>query len=595
MIWLFCFVLALCLFLEAIVFSAILFFKKVRVRVNPVNVLFGGWAASSVFLNLPVYVDKYRGDSFDTIKSLILAFHHAIRAFSVDDDYSIIGDGVANMPEWLEWLCEPYTALAYLLLLLAPILTFGFLLSFFKNITSYLKYKCFPFRDTYIFSELNEKTLSLAEDIEKNHKKVLIVFTDVFEKEEEDTYELIQRARALGAVCFKGDILTVNLRRKIKNTAMYLFVMGSDEAENISQALKLRNIYKDRENTRLYVFTTRIESELLLNGNKESALKVRRINEVRSLITHLLYNDGQKIFSSAKEAEDNMKHIGAVVVGMGRYGTEMVKSLSWYCQMDGYKIKIDAFDKDPLAKEKFSALCPELMSKRYNGVSIPDEAEYTININSGISVDTKQFADEIMKLKDTTYVMVTLGNDKDNIKTAVNLRMLFERIGAKPVIQTVVYSRDAREALEGIVNYRGQAYDIDFICDVRTENVIIDSEVEAEALARHLKWGKEEEFWGYEYNYSSSVASAVHMKARVECNIPGAYKKEEELTDSERDIIEKLEHRRWNAYMRSEGYIYSGSHNKESRNDLAKMHHDLVEFSGLDEDEKRKDSKVGAR
>ena len=58
--------------------------------------------------------------------------------------------------------------------------------------------------------------------------------------------------------------------------------------------------------------------------------------------------------------------------------------------------------------------------------------------------------------------------------------------------------------------------------------------------------------------------------------------------------MDRLEHRRWNAYMRSEGYVYSGSPDKASRNDLAKMHHDLVDFSRLTEEEKKKDSRVSS-
>ena len=72
-----------------------------------------------------------------------------------------------------------------------------------------------------------------------------------------------------------------------------------------------------------------------------------------------------------------------------------------------------------------------------------------------------------------------------------------------------------------------------------------------------------------------------------------AAKAEADLAEAERDIIEVLEHRRWNAYMRSEGYVFSGSTDKSSRNDLAKMHNDLVDFSSLTEEEKRKDSAVG--
>ena len=60
-------------------------------------------------------------------------------------------------------------------------------------------------------------------------------------------------------------------------------------------------------------------------------------------------------------------------------------------------------------------------------------------------------------------------------------------------------------------------------------------------------------------------------------------------------MIEALEHRRWTTYMRSEGYVYSGSPEKSSRNDLAKMHHDLVDFESLLEEEKRKDSSLGTK
>lgn len=77
--------------------------------------------------------------------------------------------------------------------------------------------------------------------------------------------------------------------------------------------------------------------------------------------------------------------------------------------------------------------------------------------------------------------------------------------------------------------------------------------------------------------------------------LPRTGKTEQELTPAERDALEVLEHRRWNAYMRSEGYIYSGSTDKASRNDLAKAHNDLVPFSWLSEEEKRKDSAIGTK
>ena len=85
----------------------------------------------------------------------------------------------------------------------------------------------------------------------------------------------------------------------------------------------------------------------------------------------------------------------------------------------------------------------------------------------------------------------------------------------------------------------------------------------------------------------------MHIKAKILCKINGADKKTEDLKDDEKYQIEKLEHRRWNAYMRSQGYVFSGSLKDESRNNLAKAHNKLIPFDMLSEEDKRKDSNAG--
>ena len=57
--------------------------------------------------------------------------------------------------------------------------------------------------------------------------------------------------------------------------------------------------------------------------------------------------------------------------------------------------------------------------------------------------------------------------------------------------------------------------------------------------------------------------------------------------DEIRHSLNRLEHRRWNAYMRSEGYRYA-----EANNRLGNMHRDLVPFDELDPEEKDKDDYV---
>ena len=566
--------------------------KQHRGMLDPLNVLFTGVLLSAVVLFVPAYFEAEPDGPFQFVKSLLFAIYSAIRLFAADGDYSVIYDSMGS-----DGIAAWYLALAAVLMVLAPALTFGVVLSFFSNLSSAFRYLLCYFRDVYIFSELNEESLALAADLRKNHPDAALVFTDVFEPDEDHAYELREQAKDIGAILFKKDIQAVRFHFHDPRRNLWFFAMARDEGSNIDHALRLVEGYGDRRNTHLYVFSTSVEGEALLTAAHERTIKVRRVDEVQSLITRTLYDDGHVLFENALSEHDGTKAISAVVVGMGKHGTAMVKALSWFCQMDGYRVRINAFDRDPLAEERFSALCPELMDERYNGVYVDGEAQYYIRIHSGMEADTKTFADRILGMRDATYVLVALGDDALNIQTALRLRMLFERCGAKPVIQAIVQSSDKRQALEDLKNYRGQPYNIDFIGDLESsyaEKVIIDSELEEEALRRHLRWGAEKEFWGYEYNYRSSMALAIHARAKARCGIPGARKPEEEQTEQERLQLEVLEHRRWNAYMRSEGYVYSGSPDKRSRNDLGKMHHDLVSFDNLSEEDKRKDSRVGS-
>ena len=593
--WSICLVLSIsCIFGAAVIPVAVNNSKlSQKHRAGIFRSLFVGIFIASMISFYPIHSVQTEATLPGIGRAVLLSVFNTMQVFTIGCDFGIVKDGMAFCPDHLDTWYQGWVAVLFVL---APILTFGFVLSLFKRLSAYFRYLLAFHRDTYVFSELNEKSLALAENLKAKHKKAAIVFMDVFEENEENTYEMIERAKYLGAVSFKKDILVIDFKWHSRKKSISFFAIGRNETENLNQSLKLIENYRNRENTHIYVFSTKIESELLLTAIDKGMVKVRRINEVQSLVNRVLYEQGGVLFDSAKEMPNGDKKISAIVVGMGSHGTEMVKALTWFGQMDGYKLEINAFDQDPLSEEQFVAAAPELMSPDYNGVDIEGEAQYKITVHPGIDVTTITFANEIAKITDATYVIVALGNDDVNINTAVTLRMYFERMKIHPVIQAIVYNSQQKKALEGIRNYRGQAYDIAFIGDVEssyTEDVIIDSELEEDALKRHLKWGREEEFWTYEYNYRSSVASAIHLKARIKCGIPGADKKEEDLSEEERGIIEALEHRRWNAYMRAEGYVFSGSTDKSSRNDLAKMHHDLVDYSSLTDEEKRKDSKVG--
>ncbi len=294
----------------------------------------------------------------------------------------------------------------------------------------------------------------------------------------------------------------------------------------------------------------------------------------------------RNIFERAALSPEGDKVISAIVIGMGLHGTEMLKALAWYGQMEGYRLYVNAFDRDEGAKSRFTAKCPELMSPKYNGPQAEGQEDcYRIDIHA-VDIDSQEFIDILEKLPQITYVAVCLGDDEKNLEVAVKMRSLCKKFGAFPFIQAIRYNLGENEDFSQAKNFKGQAYDIDLIGDMKSiysVNAILQSSLEYLALSRHMKWGGERSFWEFEYNHNSSIASALHHDAKVRLGLPGADLPPNERSDADRDMLRRLEHRRWNAYMRSEGYVFG------KRDDLAKTHHCLVLFDELSEYEQNKD------
>ena len=348
-------------------------------------------------------------------------------------------------------------------------------------------------------------------------------------------------------------------------------------------------------------------------------MKVIRVNDIQSLVYHNLDVHGMRLFENARDMGNGDKVISAVIVGLGKYGVEMTKALTWFCQMDGFKLKINAFDIDENARGHFENMCPDLMSKSLNGQDIPGEAYYEINIHGGVDIKSPAFVDALSKIKDATYIFVSLGSDAENLSAAVEIRSLCERVSFKgdhhkPDIETVIYDSEVAKTMgikwdndntseisEGVCNFKKKPYKIHMIGsldELYSVGTILDSETvkkAEEANTKHAECVYEEAlkeisdlpgsedseekkdiekkkkediqaFYKFEYNYRSSVARVIHEKKCKELNLKNP----------------ELEHKRWNAYMRTEGYRFSGSKNEASRNDLAKLHHNLVPFSELD-------------
>ncbi len=355
--------------------------------------------------------------------------------------------------------------------------------------------------------------------------------------------------------------------------------------------LLVDSIYRKRENTRLYFFDDTVNGKLLTENADCGKIIIQRVNEPQRVVSSLLYDRGTEIFDSAVEITDTgEKKITAVIVGTDKTAEEMFRALPWMCQMTGYRLEIHVFSSDERADEHLTALCPELLDETHNGYfADDDEANYKIEIHPYVMPEYAGFEKTFSTIGDVSFVFVSRGSDEENVSDAVTVRMLSERYGYHPRIWVVTGEKVAAEKVaKGMLcNHRKQGYDISFVGDIESaysRDAVLFSELEKVALARHMKWGAEEEFWRIEYCYRSSIASAIHKKYKLYCGVPGAEKEPCDRNEKERQLLRRLEHKRWNAYMRSEGYVYN-----ETRNDLAKAHNCLKPFSELPEKEQMKD------
>ncbi len=526
--------------------SAILCIKKSHEppkeseSIAPLSFLMGGVLVSAALLFFPLYYHEYSSLPDTVFQSAISSLHHAAQLFTIDADRDIVRL-CYEVPEG--HIRNLYAILLSAEYIIAPVLTAGFIISFFRNTVSCIRYAMRWFTEAHVFSELNEKSAALAESIHRGNGRATIVFAGVDEKDETVPFELKKRAKTLRAICFRKDISEIRFMGKRSSKKLSFYVIGEDETENINQAISLAQKYKRMDQCTLYVFTTRDECEYLINQRGDSSgegqesekeIKIRRVHEISSLIYHNLYRQGyEKLYRTAKtvsEQEKPGKLIAAVIVGAGLHGTEMIKALSWYCQMEGYRLRIDAFDRDPLAEKRFAAACPELLNSPKQENSDGGEA-CEIHIHSGTDVTTSDFANGVRSLKDTTYVFVSLGTDVLNITTAIRIRTYFAQAGvttreqvkgttdtnsAVPVIQAIVYGAYDNDRLKNLANNKNERYSIDFIGDVASTydaKVILNSALEKKAEAIHTLYYPPESFREYEYYYRSSCAAAIHIRA----------------------------------------------------------------------------------
>ncbi len=577
---------------------------------SPLQIFLIGFFISATLLYFPLsYAFDFTGESqlLRIVKSFFLAIHNTMRAFLLEADFLEVKESINTLFDG-ETISVVYSTYAMMFSVVAPILTASFVLLMFKSISVTIKYSLNFSKNVFYISELNEKSLALAFSIQKgySHLKPLIVFCSI-DDEDEQQGDLIEKANRLGAICFAKDIISIKLKSNRKNVNRKFYFISENETLNMKQALSIIKTCKDNaklnvKNTECYVFATNSSSEALLNATDYGNIKVRRINPQRNLVYKTLTD--YSIFDNAIE-ENGVKKINVLIVGFGKQGIEFLKALAWYGQMTGYEITINVFDINPDVYSVARDLAPELID--FNGKRIEGEPYYKINFYGGVNVELADFAEKLKEVGQITTAYIILGNDELNIETSIKFSTEYARLykdGLKTLkIFAVVYNSLQNKILKdssGLKSVIGTGYDIKIIGDISKRYSIDSIEMlaeEAEALDCHLKWvstfeeadqvGEKAKFEKYEYYRRSSMSEAIHKKRRLQLKVQGGERLDRYSSDTV--TVDVLEHKRWNAYMRSEGFVCG-----IKKDFIAKTHQDLIPFEELTEAEKYKDTVVAS-
>ena len=406
-------------------------------------------------------------------------------------------------------------------------------------------------------------------------------------------------------------------------------------------------------NDNMYLFTTFEEAyTLIASPERYKGIRVRIKNEVEAFVMHRAYNGFLELLQADK-TDGKEKEVNALIVGLGKHGREMLKLLVWMCQIEGYRVNITAFDKNPVTASELRAECPTLLRSDYNSHTSPLDTKYHITLYCGseYAVSSSVFYDTLLgayRKNPPSYVFVSLGDDKTNIATAEAVNCFFEqhRIDTDNNwpqrtdriihrIDTVVYNsalnhnfKDTASADNGA---SGNIHYIGSIESTYSRAVIVQSALETEALQLHTEVYKrpEDEFWSSHYSYRSSIATIMFAKVwhsvfdlyaddetallrnHVETLLPFFSDASQKLLKDALDDIDKsdnddkkqeltrvcfelftklVEHRRWNAYMLTEGFIPAGS--KAEKSLQFKRHHLIKSFSTREELANESDPKI---
>ncbi len=411
----------------------------------------------------------------------------------------------------------------------------------------------------------------------------------------------------------------------------------NDKTSNDLQSCK-QEIYVYLLNT--YDETIAIIDAIKHPQNNAIKMNFRIINESRTLIYSLF--DENPLFLSAKD--DKLK---ILIIGGGRLGTAAAEIAAWCGQTVKIKPQIIVVDKNTEIEKQFELKYPELSA---NSTSEFAKSECCVNFYT-CDVFSGEFANILREHPDVGFVICTLGDNETNIKVALKTTQIYEQLSytneskdlVNPNMQTHVFVDDPflfdisselkfdnkndcniipfgsykklytqKNIISHYLNRLGMSVNRFYERDGVKADIQKAMGDEKEKLIKKTHDRADDSYNSKEFFRVSSMAAGLHFKykmysalcelnseifpAELWRNNPSSemiFKLKNALSDE--GVVEELsilEHRRWNIYMRSQGWgaasfeMADNWYGKEAntwRNFTAKLTTCLVAWDELDD------------
>lgn len=505
-----------------------------------------------------------------------------------------------------------YIALCYICFTLAPILASGLLMTFIGDTGEKIRFMLQSAPKCYVFSEINENSLVLAEGIKKQDGKKALVFCNGKTANKAQ----IAAAKKQGAIVLYKTCDALTVLRRFKRCDFFL--ISVDEDCNIRLAEAIITKQADNKDTAIVInafmesgTNVKFLESVMKDKTENTNIELRCIDEIALSCNHIIYN--HPLYNTKGNGTD----ISVAIIGCGRTGMRMLKTAYWAGQIDGYNLKIRVYDKAVTACEAdFHRQCPGLKD---------EESIQFVQVDAC----SMSFEENLLKPEnsgDATYIVVAMGDDQLNMSVADRLYQIYRRhfsfqTDRLPEILARVRSKTKSNSLFHNASFLKERniHLFGTTASVFSDKTLFNTEFENLALAVHLTYWDQmppdknaekyaealKDFRTSEYDRRSSMAAALHIPAKLWMCDETLRTKENILTSENlrtyseriandtklRDRLAINEHKRWNAFMLTEGYLPAsidqmhqyaqtvGSH----KDDLSMLHPCIVDWADLDE------------